>query len=179
MSENSIASGALTKANWRTPLIVILCGCAISLITFGPRSATGLFMQPVSEANGWGRDVFSLAFAIQKLLWGVVQPFAGAIADRFGTVRVLCCGAVLYAVGLVLMAYSTTPLTLNLTAGVLIGFGLAGCSFTVVIGALGKLMPEQLALVGLRRRHGRRFVRAVPVLAARGALIDAFGWQTR
>lgn len=111
---------------WRTPLIVILAGCVISLITFGPRSAMGLFMQPVSDANGWGRDVFALAFAVQNLLWGIGQPIAGAIADRFGTLRVLCGGALLYALGLVLMTYSTTPLAFNVTVGVMIGFGLSG-----------------------------------------------------
>jgi len=129
---------------WRTPLIVILAGCAISLITFGPRSATGLFMQPVSEANGWGRDVFALAFAVQNLLWGLGQPIAGAVADRFGTLRVLCGGALLYAAGLVLMVYSTTPLTFNITVGVMIGFGLSGCSFNLVVAALGKLVPEDM-----------------------------------
>ena len=114
------------RPSWRTPLIVILSGCVISMIAFGPRSATGLFMQPISDANGWGRDVFALGFALQNLLWGVGQPFAGAIADRFGMVRVMCGGAVLYALGLVLMAYSTTPLSFNITVGVLIGFGLSG-----------------------------------------------------
>jgi MFS family permease len=116
----------------------------ISLITFGPRSATGLFMQPVSEANGWGRDVFALAFAVQNLLWGVGQPFAGAIADRFGTLRVLCGGALLYAAGLALMVYATTPLTFNITVGVMIGFGLSGCSFNLVVAALGKLVPDHM-----------------------------------
>jgi MFS family permease len=116
----------------------------ISLLTFGPRSATGLFMQPVSEAHGWGRDVFALAFAVQNLVWGIGQPFAGAIADRFGTLRVLCGGALLYAAGLALMVWSTTPLTLNLTVGVLIGFGLSGCSFNLVVAALGKLVPERM-----------------------------------
>ena len=84
----------------------------------------------------------SFAIAIQNLLWGAAQPFAGAIADRFGPVRVLCVGAILYALGLVCMATATTPAMLDLSAGVLIGFGLAGCSFPMVVGALGKLVPE-------------------------------------
>jgi MFS family permease len=176
MSENSIASGALTKANWRTPLIVILCGCAISLITFGPRSATGLFMQPVSEANGWGRDVFALAFAVQNLLWGVGQPFAGAIADRFGTLRVLCCGALLYAVGLVLMAYSTSPLTLNLTVGVLIGFGLSGCSFNLVVAALGKLVPEHMRSMAFGAGTAAGSFGQFLFAPLGALLIDNYGW---
>jgi MFS family permease len=142
MSDSSVGTGG--HVTWRTPLIIILAGCAVSLITFGPRSAMGLFMQPVSDANGWGRDVFALAFAVQNLLWGIGQPIAGAIADRFGTLRVLCGGALLYAAGLVLMTYSTTPLTFNITVGVMIGFGLSGCSFNLVVAALGKLVPDHM-----------------------------------
>ncbi|MEA2976784.1 MAG: hypothetical protein QOF19_2304, partial [Alphaproteobacteria bacterium] len=81
------------------------------------------------------------ALALQMLLWGVGQPFAGALADRFGSFLVLSAGALFYTAGLVLMAYSTTPGMLYLTAGVLVGFGLAGSSFTIVLGAFGKLMP--------------------------------------
>ncbi len=76
---------------------IVLCGCVISVLTFGPRSSLGFFLTPLSQANGWGRDVFALALALQNLLWGIGQPFAGAIADRFGTARVLCVGALLYA----------------------------------------------------------------------------------
>jgi MFS family permease len=121
---------------------VIFTGCALAMLTFGPRATAGLFQLPMTAAHGWGRDVFGLAIAIQNLLWGVGQPFAGAIADRFGTVRVLCFGALLYAIGLVVMAYASTPGMLHLGAGVLIGFGLAGCSFNLVIGAFSKLLPE-------------------------------------
>ena len=144
MSDNAASACGVSSMAWRTPLIIILCGCVISMVTFGPRSAIGLFMQPVSAANGWGRDVFALAFALQNLLWGLGQPFAGAVADRFGTLRVLCGGALLYALGLVLMAYSTTPLTFNITVGVMVGFGLSGCSFNLVVAALGKLVPERM-----------------------------------
>src|SRR5690606_33448105 len=120
---------------WRTPLVVVLGGCAIALVTFGPPSSLGFFLTPPSQAHGWGRDVFGLALAIQNLLWGVAQPFAGAMADRYGTARVLSIGAIIYALGLALMAYSHTPGMLHLTAGVMIGFGLAGCSFYIVLSA--------------------------------------------
>lgn len=83
------------------PEIIVAGGCLIALITFGPRASAGLFQIPMTLEFGWGRDTFSLAIAIQNLLWGVGAPFAGAIADRFGTIRVLCFGAVLYALGLV------------------------------------------------------------------------------
>jgi MFS family permease len=133
---------SMPRRGWRTPLVVVIGGCIIAILSFGPRSALGFFLTPLSQANGWGRDIFGLALAIQNLLWGVAQPFAGAIADRFGTVRVLSAGAALYALGLALMAYAQTPAMLHLSAGVLIGFGLAGCSFNIVLSAFGKLVPE-------------------------------------
>jgi len=133
---------------WRTPLVILLCGCLIGLLGFGPRSAFGFFLGPMSNANGWGRDVFALALAIEMLLWGATQPFAGALADRFGATWVLATGAVLYVLGIVWMAYAHTPLELHLSAGVLIGLGLGGCSFTLVLGAFGKLLPESWRTIG-------------------------------
>lgn len=123
--------------------LIILCGCMIATIGFGPRASMGFFQQPIISANGWGRDVFALALAVQNLLWGVGQPFMGAIADRFGTLKVLWTGLALYAAGLYMMTVATDPLTLNLTAGVLIGFGLAGSSFNLVLAAFAKLLPPE------------------------------------
>src|SRR6267378_8089574 len=99
---------------WRTPLVILICGCLIGMLGFGARSGLGFFLTPMSSANGWGREVFSLALAIQMLLWGAAQPFAGAIADRFGAALVLSVGAVLYALGLAAMAYAGTPAMLHL-----------------------------------------------------------------
>jgi MFS family permease len=127
---------------WRTPAVVIVCGCLMAILTFGPRSVMGFFLQPMSQELGWGRDVFALALAIQNLLWGAALPFVGAIADRYGTALPLAVGGVVYAAGLALMAYSTTPAMLHLSSGVLVGFGLAGASFTLVLAAFGKLLPE-------------------------------------
>lgn len=136
-------ASAPSSIGWRTPAVIVVCGCIVALLGFGPRSALGFFLTPMSELNNWGRDVFAFALAVQNLLWGVGQPFAGAIADRYGATRVLVAGTLLYSAGLFLMAYSTTPATLTLSAGVLIGFGLSGCSFTIVVGAFGKLLPEE------------------------------------
>src|ERR1700726_3188222 len=127
--------------SWRTPLGGLVCGCAIGLLSFGPRSSLGFFIQPMSREFSWGRDVFGLALAVQNLLWGLGQPVAGAIADRFGVLRVMCAGAVLYAGGLLMMRYAATPLSLDIGAGVLIGFGLSGCSFNLVLSAFSKLLP--------------------------------------
>ena len=135
-------SQAARQVGWRTPLVVIVCGCVIAMVSFGPRSSLGFFLTPLSSANGWGREVFAFAVAIQNLLWGIGQPFAGAVADRFGTNRVLIAGSLFYAAGLALMAMSTSPGMITLSAGVLIGFGLSGCSFNIVLGAFGKLLPE-------------------------------------
>jgi MFS family permease len=165
-------------ASWRTPAVILACGCLIGMIGFGPRSGLGFFLTPLSAANGWGRDVFALAMAIQMLLWGAAQPFVGAIADRYGAIPVLSIGAILYALGLASMAYSTTPAMLHLTAGVVIGFGLAGSSFTVVIGAFGKLMPPQwrsLAFgAGTAAGSFGQFLFS-PIAVA---LIDNLGWQS-
>jgi MFS family permease len=134
---------AIRRAAWQSIPLIIVCGCLIAMLGFGPRSTLGFFLTPMSSANGWGRDVFALALALQMLLWGAAQPFVGAIADRFGPVQVLSGGALLYAIGFAWMTFATTPGAMYLSAGVLVGFGLAGASFTVVIGAFGKLLPAQ------------------------------------
>jgi len=136
-------SSTARLSSWRTPAFVIVCGCTIAMLSFGPRSAVGQFLSPMSLEYHWGRDVFGWALAIQNLLWGAFQPFAGGVADRYGAVRVLWTGAIAYAAGLALMAYSDSPMLLNLTAGVLIGFALSSCSFNLVIGALGKIVPPE------------------------------------
>ena len=121
---------------------MIVAGCLIALITFGARTSFGLFTEPLSELRGWDRETFALAIAIQNLLWGVGQPFAGAIADRYGAARVLAAGGAVYALGVALMSASTTGSTLALSAGVLVGLGLSGGSFTIVIAAFARLVPE-------------------------------------
>ncbi len=169
---------ASTLTSWRTPLVIIVCGCAIGLLSFGPRASLGFFVQPMSSEFAWGRDVFGFALAVQNLLWGLGQPLAGAIADRFGTLRVMCLGAMLYGGGLLLMRYSTTPLPLDLGAGVLIGFGLSGCSFNLVLSAFSKLLPPErrgLALgAGTAAGSFGQFLFAPFGVA----MIDNFGWQT-
>jgi MFS family permease len=162
---------------WRTPVVILICGCLIGVLGFGARAGLGFFLTPMSATNGWGRDVFALALALQMLVWGAAQPLAGGIADRFGAIPVLSVGAVVYALGLAAMAYSTTPAMLHLTAGLLIGFGLAGTSFTLVLGAFGKLMPEEWRSLafGAGTAAGSFGQFLFSPLAV--ALIDQLGWQ--
>ena len=173
------ASSATTSSatTWRTPLLIIICGCGIAMLSFGPRSSFGFFVQPMGRELAWGRDVFGLALALQNLLWGLGQPIAGAIADRFGLLRVMIVGALLYAAGLVLMRYAATPASLDLGAGVLIGFGLSGCSFNLVLSAFSKLLPPEhrgLALgAGTAAGSFGQFLFAPFGVA----LIDNVGWQ--
>jgi MFS family permease len=144
MSVPSATGSSAAIGAWRTPLVILVCGALIGAIGFGPRAALGLFLTPMSSTYGWSREVFSLALAIQVLVWGTAQPFMGAVADRFGSMRVLSAGALMYCAGLALMAYSTTPLMLDLSAGVLSGLGIAGSSFTLVLAAFSKLMPPHM-----------------------------------
>jgi MFS family permease len=170
-------SGGSSLATWRTPAVILVFGCVIAVIAFGPRSTLGFFLTPVSSLNGWGRDVFGFAIALQNLLWGAGQPFSGALADRFGTWRVMWVGAILYAAGLALMAFSTTPGMLNISAGVLIGLGLSGCSFPVVLAALGKILPESWRSLAFgfgtaSGSFGQFLFSPLAVL-----LMDSYGWQ--
>src|SRR5579859_7997742 len=168
---------ASNPTSWRTPLVIISCGCAIALLGFGPRSALGFFIQPMGREFSWGRDVFGLAFAVQNLLWGLGQPVAGAIADRFGVLRVMCVGAVLYAAGLLLMSHATTPLSLDIGAGVLVGFGLSGCSFNLVLSAFSKLLPPERRGIALGAGTAAGSFGQFVFAPFGVALIDNFGWQ--
>jgi MFS family permease len=162
---------------WRTPEAIIVCGCLVALITFGPRASAGLFQIPMTTEHGWTREVFSLSLAIQNLLWGLGQPFSGAIADRYGTVRVFVVGLVLYALGLVVMASASTPGMLHLGAGVLIGFGLSACSFNLVLAAFAKLLPDSWKPIALGAgtaagSFGQFFFPPIGNI-----LIENMGWQ--
>jgi len=148
------------------------------MVGFGPRATLGFFLTPMSTANGWGREVFALSVAIQTLLYGAAQPFSGAIADRFGTVRVIIAGTLLYAAGIFMMAHASTPETLFLSSGVLIGFGLSGCSFNLVLSSFGKLLPESWRSLafGAGTASGSFGQFLFSPLAV--GLIDTVGWRT-
>lgn len=156
---------------------IIAAGCLIAIISFGPRSAFGLFFAPMIEARGWSREVASLAVAIQNLVWGAGQPIAGMVADRFGTGRVLVVGAVLYAIGLIGTAYVTSGLWLQLFLGVFFGLGLAAASFSIVLAAFGRAVsPAKRSIafgIGTAAGSLGQFLFAPLGLA----LIEGFGWE--
>lgn len=159
------------------PVFAVCCACLISLLAFGPRSAMGFFQLPIIQDNGWDRSTFGMAMALQNLCWGIGQPLFGIIADKYGTWRVLAIGAMLYALGLVLMAFASSPLWLHIGGGIFIGLGVAACSFGVVLASIGRLVgPEKRALAfgfGTASGSAGMFLFA-PISQG---LIDNLGWS--
>ena len=159
-----------------TVMAVIATACLISLIGFGIRSSFGLYLEPMTSENGWSRETFSLALAIQNLLWGMGVPVAGAIADRFGTARVVALGAAVYAVGVAGMAMSDSGLALYLTGGILVGLGVAFCSFSLVLAAVARVIrPERRSMaLGLGTAAGS--MGQVLFSPINQTLISRYGW---
>jgi predicted MFS family arabinose efflux permease len=156
---------------------VLVCGAAIVTLSMGIRHGFGLWLQPITQAQGWTRETFALALAIQNLSWGVFGIFAGMAADRFGAFRVLAAGAVLYAFGLAGMALSTSSLGFALTTGVLIGAAQAGTTYAVIYGVIGRQIPAEkrswaMGVAAAAGSFGQFLM--VPV---EGWLISGFGWQ--
>ncbi len=156
---------------------VLACGAAIVTLSMGVRHGFGLWLQPVTQAQGWTRETFAFALAIQNLVWGFAGIFAGMIADRFGAARVLVGGALLYAAGLAGMALSTSTLVFALTAGVLIGVAQAGTTYAVIYGVIGRQVDPArrswaLGMAAAAGSFGQFLM--VPV---EGFLISGLGWQ--
>lgn len=128
---------------WRTKFWLILGASLVLFLSLGIRHGFGLFLTPMSTEFGWGREVFAFALALQNLVWGIAQPFAGALADRFGARRTILLGGMLYTIGLIWMGFANTSLTLSLSTGLLIGMGLAGTSFSVILGVVGRAVPVE------------------------------------
>ena len=125
------------------------CAALILMCAMGVRQTMGLLLPPMTLANGWSRDDFAFAIALQNLLWGAFVPFTGAIADRFGAGRVLVLSALTYIAGLVLMGFSSTPLAFQLSGGLLIGLALSGTTFGVVMGVVAKVVSPEKRSVAL------------------------------
>ena len=156
---------------------VLLCGALVVTLSMGIRHGFGLWLQPITQDQGWTRQTFSLAIAVQNLAWGVAGVFAGMLADRLGAFRVLVLGAALYALGLAGMALAPTPLLFTLTAGVLVGMAQAGTTYAVVYGVIGRqISPERrswaMGVTAAAGSFGQFFM--VPV---EGQLILQLGWK--
>ncbi|MGL1833245.1 MFS transporter [Rhodocyclaceae bacterium SMB388] len=159
------------------PGVVICCGALILTLAMGVRHTGGLFLQPMTLDQGWSREMFAFSIAIQNLMWGVFQPFAGAFADRHGAGRTLVGGALLYVLGLVIMANAQTELGLNVGAGLLIGMGLAGTTFSVVLGVVGRMVsPEKRSLALGIVSAGGSFGQFAVLPVGQG-LISSVGWH--
>ncbi len=156
---------------------VLACGAAVVTLSMGIRHGFGLWLQPITQAQGWTRETFAFALAIQNLAWGIFGIFGGMLSDRFGAFRVLLGGAVCYAAGLAGMALATSPLVFSLTAGVLLGAAQAGTTYAVVYGIIGRQIDpaKRSWAMGVAAAAGSfgQFL-MVPV---EGFLIRGFGWQ--
>ncbi|MBE7423416.1 MAG: MFS transporter [Zoogloeaceae bacterium] len=160
----------------RTATLILVCGSIVVTLSLGIRHTFGLFLQPMTQDLAWSREAFSFAIALQNLVWGAGGPVTGWLADRFGAGKVVFGGGLLYAAGVGLMAYSSTPFMFMLSAGVLVGLGLAATTFSVIYGAVGRAVaPEKramsLAVVGAAGSFGQFLL--VP---AGQTLIGEMGW---
>jgi MFS family permease len=166
----------LRRIAWRSPAVILACGGIILMLALGTRQSFGLFLRPMSLDLGWGRAAFSFAIALQNLVWGFAMPFAGAVADRFGAGRVLVAGGLAYGLGLVAMAYSTTPLMLDFAAGILVGMGLACTGFGVVLGVVSRAFPPEKRSVAVGLAGGAGSFGQFAMLPTSAALISGYGW---
>lgn len=162
----------------RSPFFWLMLGGSVVLtLSLGIRHGFGLFLAPMSTDLGWGRETFALAIAVQNLLWGLVQPITGAFADRFGIKPVVMVSGLLYALGLLLMGMTNSPLSLTLSTGILIGLALSGTSFSVILGAIGRAAPpeKRSSAMGIASAAGSfgQFV----MLPGTLGLIEGLGWS--
>jgi predicted MFS family arabinose efflux permease len=164
--------------SWRTPGLILVCGSIVVVLTYGLRSSFGLFLKPMSIDLGWGREIFAFALALQNLLWGAFQPFVGAVADKWGSGRVVAAGSLIYALGLFIMSETASPFALHMSAGVLIALGLSGASLIVVLGAVGRAVdPEHRSwALGIVTAAGS--VGQLTVVPISQAFLSNYGWPT-
>lgn len=161
------------------PHFWLMLGASLILfLSLGIRHGFGLFLTPMSNEFGWNREVFAFAMALQNLAWGVAQPFAGALADRFGARKTIALGGVLYAVGLILMSFSNTALSLSLSAGLLIGIGLSGTSFSVLLAVVGQAAPPEKRSMAMGIAAAAGSFGQFAMLPGSLQLLEWVGWAT-
>ena len=156
--------------------LVLLFGSLVMLIALGIRHGFGLFLQPMSADLGWGREVFSIAIAMQNIVWGLAQPFSGMLADRFGAGKIVLAGALLYAAGLWLMSASGSPAELYFSAGLLIGLGLSGTTFSIVYGVIGRAASPEKRIMALGIAGAAASFGQFVMVPGSQALIGWGGW---
>jgi MFS family permease len=162
---------------WRTCGWVLVGSALILALSLGVRHGFGLFLAPMSAEFGWGREVFAFAIALQNLIWGLAQPFTGALADRFGAAKVVLIGGILYALGLVFMGMADSPWSLSLSAGLLIGIGLSGTSFSVILGVVGRAVPAEKRSIGMGIASAAGSFGQFAMLPGTLGLIGWLGWS--
>ena len=166
----------MNPRQWQTPMVILLCGGAIVMLSFGIRHTFGIFLRPMTFDLQWGRETFAFAIAVQNLVWGFAQPVLGMVADRFGAGRILAACGFLYALGLALMSQSTTGLQLAISAGVLVGLGLGG-TYAVVFGAVGRAVPAEKRTLVLGILTALASFGQFAMLPYGQSLISAVGWS--
>ncbi|MEE8434329.1 MAG: MFS transporter [bacterium] len=163
-------------ASWRTPLIILIAGTAVSAICVGMRNTFGLFLSPMTETYGWSIEEFSLAIAVQNIVWGISAPITGGLADRFGTSRVITFGGLVYGLGLYMMSLSETPSELMFSAGLLIGLGTSATGFGVVFGAVGRVTTERNRTLYLGIASAGGSMGQFMLVPLGQVFISSFGW---
>ena len=163
--------------------VLVVAGCLIGLVSFGTRASFGLFVDPVAGpieqgGFGFGREAFAIAMAIQNLAWGVGQPIAGMLADRFGPWRVIAGGGLLFSAGLALSVISTDTSSYSLTAGLMVGLGMSGAGHNTVLAAFGQLMPENRRGWAMGLGTATASLGQFLVVPLGQAFIEAYGWMT-
>ncbi|MDH2170869.1 MFS transporter [Acinetobacter johnsonii] len=168
----------MSETRFSKPLIYMLIGSAIILaLSLGVRHGFGLYLVPMSDEFGWGHNVFSLAIAMQNLIWGAAQPFTGALADKYGSKIVVAVGGVLYTIGLLLMAVSSTGWLLNLSVGLILGLALSATSFSVLLSAVGRAAPPEKRSLAMGIASAAGSFGQFIMLPSTLLLLQNFGWS--
>ena len=166
------------RFNWFHPIIIVTCGCLVIFVGFGTRSTMGIFLVPITEEYEWGRSIFAFAAAIQNIVWGFSQPLFGAIADRYGSGRVILVGGICYVAGLSLMVVASTPLGFYIANGALIGFGLSGTTFAVVLAVIARAVPENKRSMALGIGSAAGSLGQFVLVPAGNSFVVQYGWSS-
>ncbi|MGG4603915.1 MFS transporter [Paenalcaligenes sp. Me131] len=163
---------------WRKSTWIMLGASLVLFLSLGIRHGFGLFLTPMSSEFDWGREVFAFAMALQNLIWGLTQPFTGALADKFGARITVVVGGLLYTVGLILMGFADSSLSLSLSAGILVGIGLSGTSFSVILGVVGRAVPPEKRSMAMGIAAAAGSFGQFAMLPGSLGLIQWLGWSS-